>query len=214
MYVFTVKHTLLIFKYGSNAENPVSDLTQVAKVDEVGMSESQLVDMSYVQELSALVLAFDCGEIYQYNTETKKVEEVGGIDSDIIAAKWAPNEEYYAIASSEGELYLFTPEWDVLYRVPLDDDDSTWSAGEAPPDDLLVEQACISWKGDSNLLQVNYQINNGFKCLTRDVQAGLTVFKGPARADNNFVFSVSESPLVNMHRPICFLPNGSLSAGY
>lgn len=72
----------------------------------------------------------------------------------------------------------------------------------------------MTWKGDSNLLQVNYLINGGFKCLTRDVQAGLDVMKGPARSDGNFVFSVSEAPLKDLNRPICFIPNGSLTAGY
>lgn len=90
------------------------------------MKESLLVSMDYVQELSALILCFDCGEIYQFSSETKKLEEVGGIDSDIVAAKWAPNEEFFAVVSAEAELYLLTPEWDVLYRVPLDDNDETW----------------------------------------------------------------------------------------
>lgn len=50
--------------------------------------------------------------------------------------------------------------------------------------------------------------------MTRDAQQGLDIIKGPARADNNFVFSVSEKPSQYLKRPICFMPNGSFVAGY
>ena len=39
------------------------------------------------------------------------------------------------------------------------------------------------------------------------------ILKGPARADEKFVLSVSEKPVPNLKRPICFMPNGSLIAG-
>jgi len=45
---------------------------------------------------------------------------------------------------------------------------------------------------------VNYAIAGGHKCLTRDIQADLKVSKGPARADDKSVFSVSEKPLPNL----------------
>ena len=38
--------------------------------------------------------------------------------------------------------------------------------------------------------------------------------KGPARADDNTVFSVSEKPISHLQRPICFMPSGSLVAGF
>ena len=38
--------------------------------------------------------------------------------------------------------------------------------------------------------------------------------KGPARADDNTVFSVSEKPIASLEKPICFMANGSHIAGF
>lgn len=64
------------------------------------------------------------------------------------------------------------------------------------------------------MFQINYRINGGFKCLTRDVEQGMEVMKGPSRADETFVLSVAEKPLKDLQRPICFMPSGSFAAGY
>lgn len=150
------------------------------------------------------MLVFQSGALYQVQEET---QEVGAVDADIIAAKWSPNEEYLALATEEGELYMFTAEWDVLYKVDLDDGDQSMLDG-------LCDAACISWHGNSQLLQVCYQCGDGFKCLTRDATNSLRVVKGPARSDGNFVFSVAEAPVNELKRPIAFMPNGSLTAGF
>ena len=42
----------------------------------------------------------------------------------------------------------------------------------------------------------------------------MKVVKGPARADDKSVFSVSEKPLPYLEKPICFMPSGSLVAGF
>jgi elongator complex protein 1 len=42
----------------------------------------------------------------------------------------------------------------------------------------------------------------------------MRVSKGPARADDKSVFSVSEKPLSNLHKPVSFMPSGSLVAGF
>ena len=42
----------------------------------------------------------------------------------------------------------------------------------------------------------------------------MKVMKGPARADDKAVFSVSEKPITALQKPISFMPSGSLVAGY
>lgn len=61
---------------------------------------------------------------------------------------------------------------------------------------------------------INYSINGGRKCLTRDIVKNLQVLKGPARADNVVVYSVSEKPLPALQLPVCMMPNGSLVTGF
>lgn len=86
-----------------------------------------LVAIEYVQEISAAVLSFNNGEIFLYENESKQVKEAGVIDGDILASKWSPNEDFFAVASDNGQLYLFTPEFDILYEVEIDDGDLTFT---------------------------------------------------------------------------------------
>ena len=86
------------------------------------------------------------------------------------------------MATKAGKLIVFTPEFDVLYEADIDDGDTKFSEGQDI--DPTVHDAEISWHGDSSIFVINYRINNGRKCLTRDIQNSLKVMKGPARADN------------------------------
>lgn len=119
--------------------------------------------------------------MYLYRVEERRVEEVGEIADGIRAAAWAPNQEYLAVATS-AMMLLFTPDFDVLYEQALDDGDMTFASGEAK--DASIKEACISWRGDSQIFVCTYHINGGRKCLTRDLTKSMQVTKGPARADN------------------------------
>lgn len=100
----------------------------------------------------------------------------------------------------------------------MDDNDETFQPGQQVSDaDRRITNAQITWKADSRIFAINYRINGGFKCITRDIN--MNIIKGPARAckdnvvDKN-VFSVSERPMRNMRLPVAMMPSGSLIAGF
>ena len=59
----------------------------------------------------------------------------------------------------------------MLYEADIDDDDLTFKEGDNI--DPTVRDAQISWRGDSSIFVINYSINNGRKCLTRDMERSL-----------------------------------------
>lgn len=107
--------------------------------------------------------------------------------------------------------------FDLVSSVNLDDSDETFEPGqEITPENSEIKSAEITWKSDSKIFAVNYSINGGFKCLTRNTR--MEIVKGPARADKGNkeinVRSVSEKPLKNMGLAVSMMPSGSLVAGF
>lgn len=136
----------------------------------------------------------------------------------MIATSWSPNEEHFLIVQGDGKLVYYNTLFDMMSSVNLDDDDETFAPGqEVNEENSKISHAQVTWKGDSRVFSINYTINGGVKCLTRDVD--MNIIKGPARADkenvtDKNVFSVSEKPIPNMRLPIAMMPSGSLIAGF
>lgn len=88
------------------------------------------------------------------------------------------------MASCAGKLIIFSPDFEVNLEANIDDGDMTFhDKKQGEPRDESIAEAVISWREDSLTFVINYSINGGRKCLTRDVQKNLLVVKGPARAD-------------------------------
>ena len=115
---------------------------------------------------------------------------------------------------------MYNTLFDIVSSVNLDDNDETFQAGqEITAENSSILNAKITWKSDSRIFAINYSINGGYKCLTRDIN--MNIIKGPARADKETidskdrnVSSVSERPVKEMGPPVSMMPNGSLIAGF
>ena len=212
-FCYTSQHRLLCFDYNSEAAMTIKHTVDM-KDENPNLESSELVMIAFVQEFGGVSLAYKVGNMYtvKFGGSTPVVAEVGEIPDGILAASWAPNQDHLAVATTKLML-LLTPEFDVPMEQALDDDDLTFDQSDKVRDSA-IKDACISWRGDSQIFVCTYWINGGRKCLTRDVSQGMQVTKGPARADNQVVFSVAEKPIPTLALPTCIMPNGSLVTGF
>lgn len=210
LFLYTSSCRLLTFAVETENGGEATRLIRATE-PQSQLASTSVVQMDFIQECEGVVICFASGSMFQVKDKTW--EEVGELGDGILTGCWAPNQEYFAVATGAGNLIVFTPEFDVLYEAKIDDDDLTFKADDQVKN-CQIRDAQISWRGDSSIFVVNYSINGGRKCLTRDMQRGLQVAKGPARADNQVVFSVSEAPVETLELPISFMPNGSLVAGF
>lgn len=111
--------------------------------------------------------------------------------SEVLCVEMSPSLEHIVVILADYKVLLLNYEFEPSNSCDLDDGDLT----DVKKDNNLCTEASASWRGDSQYFCVLYTINGGRKCLVRDTK--LTIFKGPARADNKVVFSVSENPVTS-----------------
>lgn len=232
LYVVTTTGTLYTFKYSQLL--PANSWKMVAWWPLQQAQGTEAVSMNYIQEIAGLCIAFSNGVVIRYSNESEsegkfarshylgddQIEEIACVPDRIITGSWSPNEEYFIVIEGEGKLVVYNTLFDIVSSVNLDDNDETFKEGqEITSENSSIQSAKITWKSDSRIFAVNYSINGGFKCLTRDIN--MNIIKGPARADKETidpkdrnVSSVSERPIKEMALPVSMMPNGSLIAGF
>ena len=174
------------------------------------------VYIAVTPDLEGVIIALKSGEIINIPTDnTNNKVTITKIIHDnnvtITAFEPSPNQEYIAVVLSNYTLMLISYDapFNVINTCTLDDCDlSSINEGD------VCNEASITFKQDGELFAVVYNVNGNAlrKCLVRDSK--LSIRKGPARADNKIVFSVSEAPLDYLSNVVAFQPNGSLIAYY
>ena len=173
--------------------------------------ENPFLFITYKPEIDCIILGFSSGDLSTISINEGQSSNISLVSDEkvkLIAMKASPNQEHIIAVLSNYTLLLISYDTlSVINKCSVDDNDLS----KVNESDILKE-ADISFKQNGDLFAVNYNVNNGYKCIVRDMK--LNVFKGPARADNKIVFSVAEAPLDYMSSLVSFQPNGSLIAFY
>ena len=176
------------------------------------------VYIAVTPDLEGVIIALRTGEIINIPTDNNNnnkptITKLIHDNITITAFEPSPNQEYIVVVLSNYTLMLISYDapFNVINSCTLDDCDlSAVNEGD------VCNEASITFKQDGELFAIVYNIKvNGNvlrKCLVRDSK--LNIKKGPARADNKIVFSVSEAPLDYLSNVVAFQPNGSLIAYY
>lgn len=136
----------------------------------------------------------------------RKINEIDE-ESEIVSSKISPNLEHIVCIFSNYTLILINFDFEIINQCDLDDGEGTILFNFK---DSKLKYADISFRGDSEYFVVHYKLGEGSKCLVRDLKAN--IFKGPAKADNKIVFSLSEEIQSNYDISISWQYNGSLFA--
>jgi elongator complex protein 1 len=81
--------------------------------------EDRISDLEFMMDNEVLVVGTRSGHLLSVLVSSRSVEVVGNVQGGIIQMSASPDGELLAISTGLGMLLLMTPEWDVLYEIPL-----------------------------------------------------------------------------------------------
>eukprot|EP00039_Didymoeca_costata_P016438 m.296180 g.296180 ORF g.296180 m.296180 type:complete len:1416 (-) comp16393_c6_seq55:75-4322(-) len=111
--VWVTDNKLTFYKSDKNKENETVSIVDDA--NEAG----EVVEITYLAEDVAVVVAFSGGDLIQYQLQTQEYECVGTFDDGIAAVRWSPDEELLAILTKAGVLLLLSRDYDVIAETPV-----------------------------------------------------------------------------------------------
>ncbi|CAL0320659.1 unnamed protein product [Lupinus luteus] len=95
----------------------------------------------YLMEKESLVIGTSDGLLLLYSVETNVIEIVGNVNGGVKCISPSPDGELLAVITGFGNILVMTPDWDLLYEMPLHDEGCDF-VSKGP------EHYPLSWRGD------------------------------------------------------------------
>ena len=83
------------------------------------LDKDRILALEFMMDNEILVVGTRSGQLLSVLISSQSVEVVGNVEGGIIQMSSSPDGELLAIATGLGMLLFMTPEWDVLYEIPL-----------------------------------------------------------------------------------------------
>mmetsp|Transcript_12812 Transcript_12812/g.38772 ORF Transcript_12812/g.38772 Transcript_12812/m.38772 type:complete len:1472 (-) Transcript_12812:149-4564(-) len=210
----------LIISESTSQANESSDSDSEEGDLESGFLEpdDSVVDFRFVPDLEAFCIASAKGVLLVFDVESKDIECVGMLEGGITALAWSPDYELVALTTGKQRVLLLTQEWDMIAERTLDgqlpavppptsedsEEDSADEHAQDPADESacpeLVQNPCLSWRGDGKYLVV---------CYSDPAQPGGRIFRVWSR---EFQVTATCDEPNGLTGPIAWQPTGELIA--
>ena len=83
------------------------------------LDKDRILALEFMMDNEILVVGTRSGQLLSVLISSQSVEVVGNVEGGIIQMSSSPDGELLVIATGLGMLLFMTPEWDVLYEIPL-----------------------------------------------------------------------------------------------
>ena len=90
---------------------------------ESSVEKDKILGLEFMMDNDVLVVGMRSGQILSVLVSSRSVEVVGNVRGGILRMSSSPDGELLVIATGLRTLLLMTPEWDVLYEIPLADNE-------------------------------------------------------------------------------------------